>query len=60
MQVHQVVKPLGPGLQPSDVSTHKLLQEAAIQAALDLANGRLKSYIPKSKGYRELFFCPFL
>uniref|UniRef100_A0A336KZW8 Trifunctional enzyme subunit alpha, mitochondrial n=1 Tax=Culicoides sonorensis TaxID=179676 RepID=A0A336KZW8_CULSO len=40
--VDLLVTPLGPGLEPADVTTMKYLEEVAIQTAKDLASGKLK------------------
>jgi len=39
--VDKVVDPLGPGLAPADVTTHKYLEEIAIQTAKQLGDGKL-------------------
>lgn len=40
--VDQVIEPLGPGLMPGPERTLEYLEEVAIQAAKDLASGKLK------------------
>jgi len=40
--VDKVVDPLGPGLAPADVTTHKYLEEIAIETAKQLGEGKLK------------------
>jgi len=39
--VDKVVDPLGPGLAPADVTTHKYLEEIAIETAKQLGDGKL-------------------
>lgn len=40
--VDLLVSPLGPGLEPADVTTMKYLEEVAIETARNIANGKLK------------------
>ena len=40
--VDTVVDPLGPGLAPADVTTHKYLEEIAINTARQLGDGTMK------------------
>ncbi|GMR53144.1 hypothetical protein PMAYCL1PPCAC_23339, partial [Pristionchus mayeri] len=49
--VNQVVQPLGDGLKPALESTHEYLEKVAIEAARDLASGKLKA--EKKKGWME-------
>ena len=41
--VHQVVEPIGSGLEPGDSNTHKYLQRLAVEAARQLADGKLSA-----------------
>lgn len=41
--VHQLVEPLGPGLDAPEVNTLRLLEEVAVEAAVGLASGQLKA-----------------
>jgi enoyl-CoA hydratase/long-chain 3-hydroxyacyl-CoA dehydrogenase len=40
--VDQIVEPLGPGLLPADINTHKYLEKVAIETAKNLVSGSLK------------------
>ncbi|XP_033100715.1 trifunctional enzyme subunit alpha, mitochondrial-like [Anneissia japonica] len=46
--VDQLVSPIGPGLKTAEENTMQYLEEVAIQAAKDLAAGKLKTDKPKS------------
>ncbi|TRY78885.1 hypothetical protein TCAL_04226 [Tigriopus californicus] len=48
--VDMVVEPLGPGLEPANITTLKYLESVAIQVARDLASGAMKKpdHSPKS------------
>lgn len=47
--VDRVIQPLGDGLGPAAENTHKYLEEIAVKAAQELANGKLK--INRDKGF---------
>ncbi len=51
--VDLLVEPLGPGLAPADISTHKMLEEVAIMVAQQLADGRMKLPDRGPKNFQE-------
>lgn len=51
--VNQIVEPLGPGLMDSETATRKYLESVAVQAAKDLASGKVKKAKKKKGGLQD-------